>query len=176
MTQRTKHLTVGLVLVASVAVLAFVQIVRAHQAAGESGPEIRRVLFICPHGAAKSVLASSYFQRMAKERGLNVQVDFAGTEPDREVAPKVVERLKARGYPPPAGQPRRVTAEDLASADLVISIGCELTGLSPAPGTLRRWDNVPAPSADFNGADDAILKRVNELVEELTHGTKQETR
>ena len=37
-----------------------------------------RVLFMCPHGAAKSVLASAYFQRLAKERGLNVIVDSAG--------------------------------------------------------------------------------------------------
>jgi hypothetical protein len=27
------------------------------------------VLFMCPHGAAKSVLASAYFERLAKERG-----------------------------------------------------------------------------------------------------------
>jgi len=40
------------------------------------------VLFICPHGAAKRVLASAYFQRLAKERGLNVRVESAGTEPD----------------------------------------------------------------------------------------------
>ena len=45
-------------------------------------PAGRRVLFMCPHGAAKSVLASAYFRRLAKERGLNVEVDSAGTEPD----------------------------------------------------------------------------------------------
>ena len=60
------------------------------------------VLFMCPHGAAKSVLASAYFAQMARERGLNVVVDFAGTEPDAEVAPKVVERLKEQGIAPPA--------------------------------------------------------------------------
>jgi arsenate reductase len=173
MAQRTKPLTVSLVLVAIVAALAFVQIARAHQAPAVSGRTIPRILFICPHGAAKSVLASAYFQRMAKERGLNVMVDFAGTEPDRAVAPKVAERLKARGYPPPTSQPRRVTPEDVASADMVISIGCDLAGLSPATGALRRWDDVPAPSEDFDGADDAILKRVTELVEELAHGSKR---
>ncbi len=141
-----------------------------------SGQTIPRVLFICPHGAAKSVLASAYFQRMAKERGLSVQVDFAGTEPDRAVAPKVMERLKARGYAVPTSRPRRATAEDVASADLVISIGCDLTGLVPATSALRRWDDVPAPSEDFDGADAAILKRVTELVEELTHERKLETR
>jgi protein-tyrosine-phosphatase len=125
-----------------------------------------RVLFMCPHGAAKSVLASAYFSRMAKARGLNVVVDFAGTEPDASVAPKVVERLKAQGFEQPA-TPRRVTPADLASADLVISIGCDITGLSPKAGTLRNWDEVPAPSADFDAADAAILKRVTELVDEL---------
>ena len=35
------------------------------------------VLFLCPHGAAKSVLASAYFQRAAKERGLNVTVSVS---------------------------------------------------------------------------------------------------
>ena len=39
------------------------------------------ILFMCPHGAAKSVLASAYFQRLAKERGLNVRVESAGTNP-----------------------------------------------------------------------------------------------
>ena len=46
------------------------------------------ILFMCPHGAAKSVLASAYFQRLAKERALNVRVLSAGTDPDPEVAPQ----------------------------------------------------------------------------------------
>ena len=125
-----------------------------------------RVLFMCPHGAAKSVLASAYFTRIARLRGLNVVVDFAGTEPDAAVAPKVIERLKSQGYPVPA-HPRRVTPSDIASADLVISIGCDLAGLSPREGTLRTWNDVPAPSAEFAAADAAILKRVTALVEEL---------
>ena len=103
---------------------------------------------------------------MAKARGLNVVVDSAGTEPDASVAPRVVARLKEQGFEPPAN-PRRVTSADVAAADLVISIGCDVTGLSPKAGTLRNWDEVPAPSADFDAADAAILKRVTELVEEL---------
>ena len=39
------------------------------------------VLFMCPHGAAKSVLASAYFKQLAAARGLRVRVDAAGTEP-----------------------------------------------------------------------------------------------
>ena len=51
------------------------------------------VLFMCPHGAAKSVMASAYFQKLAKERGLNVRVDAAGTEPEPAVSKSVAAHL-----------------------------------------------------------------------------------
>ncbi len=57
----------------------------------------RSILFMCPHGAAKSVLASAYFQRLARERGLNVRVTTAGTEPDAQIAPAVASHLAAAG-------------------------------------------------------------------------------
>ena len=125
------------------------------------------ILFMCPHGAAKSVLASAYFQRLAKERGLNVHVESAGTEPDAIVAPAVAAHLTGQGYSVPIAKPRQVSPEEFASADVVISIGCDLSALPKARGRLVRWDEVPAPSQDFTAADEAIRKRVNELVEEL---------
>ena len=129
------------------------------------------VLFMCPHGAAKSVLASAYFQRLAKERGLNVRVESAGTEPDPAVAPAVAAHLTRQGYTIPVAKPRKATAEEVAAADVVISIGCDLSGLPTPRGNLQRWDEVPALSDDFNRADEAIRKRVAALVEELLAGT-----
>jgi arsenate reductase (thioredoxin) len=133
------------------------------------------VLFLCPHGAAKSVLASAYFQRAAKERGLNVRVDSAGTEPDEQVSSAVASHLTKNGYAIPIAKPRKVTSADLAAADVIISIGCDLKNLpGQAPANaLRKWDEVPAPSEDFARADDAIKKRVMDLVEELVR--KQQT-
>ena len=125
------------------------------------------VLFMCPHGAAKSVLASAYFQRLAKERGLNVRVESAGTQPDAEVAPAVASHLTKNGYAVPIAKPRRVTSEDLAMADVVISIGCDLKGLPLPPSKLRTWDDVPSPSEDFARADEAIRQRVVDLIAEL---------
>ena len=125
------------------------------------------VLFMCPHGAAKSVLASTYFQRLAKERGLNVRVTSAGTEPDPTVAPAVAAHLRKQGYTVPSEAPRKASNEDLATADVVISIGCDLSGLPAPKGKLLMWDEVPSPSQDFAGADEAIRKRVVALIEEL---------
>jgi protein-tyrosine-phosphatase len=125
------------------------------------------VLFLCPHGAAKSILASAYFQRAAKERGLNVRVEAAGTEPDATVSPKVAEHLQRNGYTIPVAKPRKVTKGDLDQADVVISLGCDLGALPATPRTLQRWDEVPGPGEDFKGADEAIRRRVDALVEEL---------
>jgi len=125
------------------------------------------VLFMCPHGAAKSVLASAYFQRLAKERGLDVRVVSAGTDPDAQVAPVVANHLTRNGYPIPIATPRQVTADDIATADVVISIGCDLTGLPVPRGTLVKWDDVPGPSENITGADEAIRQRVVDLVDEL---------
>ena len=74
----------------------------------------KQVLFMCPHGAAKSVLASAYFQKLAKERGLNVRVDSAGTDPDPEVGKAVAAHLTKTGYALPIEKPRRVTPRDVA--------------------------------------------------------------
>ena len=125
------------------------------------------ILFMCPHGAAKSVLASAYFQRLAKERGLNVRVDSAGTEPDPTVSPAVAAHLTRQGYSIPIAKPRKATPEEMVSADVVISIGCDVSGFPTPRGQLRRWDEVPALSEDFARADEAIRQRVVALVEEL---------
>ena len=79
----------------------------------------------------------------------------------------VTEHLQRNGYTVPVTKPRAVTKEDLNAADVVISIGCDLTHLPVAPRTLQRWDEVPGPSEDLRGADEAIRRRVIALVEEL---------
>ena len=125
------------------------------------------VLFLCPHGAAKSVLASAYFQRAAKERELNVRVDAAGTDPDPAVSRAAADHLRNNGYEVPIAKPRKVTGKDLATADVVISLGCDLTGQPVRPETLRKWDEVPGPGEGMAAADEAIRRRVIALVEEL---------
>jgi len=51
----------------------------------------RKVLFVCLHGSAKSLIAAEYFNRLAAARGLGVTATSAGTEPDAEIPPRVVQ-------------------------------------------------------------------------------------
>ncbi|HYE85034.1 MAG TPA: hypothetical protein VEA16_01675 [Vicinamibacterales bacterium] len=124
------------------------------------------VLFMCPHGAAKSLMASAYFQQRARERGLNVRVDSAGTEPDPQLSKAVVARLQKNGYAIPIEKPRAATAADMSGADVIISIGCDLSKLPTPKGVVKHWQ-VPDFSANFDAAEQAIRDEVNKLVEEL---------
>lgn len=162
----------------SVAILATIGVVLAAagalraQAKPATPAKPTNVLFMCPHGAGKSVLASAYFQQLAKERGLNVRVDAAGLEPDPVVGPAIAEHLTKNGYRVPISKPRAVTPDDLTTADVVISLGCDVTGLPVRRDVLQRWDDVPAPSEDFARADEAIRRHVAELVDELGRRSK----
>ena len=123
------------------------------------------VLFVCLHGAAKSVIAASYFQRLAAERGVNVRTVFAGTEPEPEIAPRVARELLADGIDLRGQRPRRVTTEDVATARRIVTFGCDLRTLSDVG--VERWDDVPAVSEDFVKARDAITARLPRLLDTL---------
>jgi arsenate reductase (thioredoxin) len=129
------------------------------------------ILFMCPHGAAKSVMASAYFQKLAKERGLNVRVDAAGTEPEPQLSKAVVAHLQKNGYAIPIEKPRAATATDMRAADIVISMGCDLSKLPAPAGQLQNW-TVPDFSANFDLAEQAIRDQVTKLVEEIIASRK----
>ena len=129
---------------------------------------MKTVLFVCLHGAAKSVLAAADFERLARARGLEAGSVFAGTEPDPEIAPKVVQALLADGLDLRGRRPRRVTREDVESVARVVTFGCDL-GPAAAPGArLERWDDVPAVSDDFDKARAAIDAHLARLLDDLS--------
>jgi len=125
------------------------------------------ILFVCLHGAAKSVVAAAEFERLARERGIEARAAFTGTEPDAEIAPVVVTRLLQEGVDLRGLRPRRVTAEDVAQATRIVSFGCDLGDLAPGV-PVERWDDVPAVGEDFDRARAAITARLERLLESLT--------
>ena len=126
-----------------------------------------RVLFVCQHGAAKSVVGAAHFRRLAASRGLQVTAAAAGTEPDAELAPKAVKGLAGDGLAVAPARPRPVTLYDLESAARVVSFGCDVT---PKSGVrVDQWD-VPAVSDGYEAARDRIVQNVERLVAELAAG------
>jgi arsenate reductase len=129
------------------------------------------VLFMCPHGAAKSVLAAAYFNRSADARGLPYRADYAGTEPDEAISPNVLALLHDGGFDAPAHNPLRVTERDIAESALVVSMGCDLDGIAPPAVQVRDWSDVPPVSVDAAVALRAIHQHVDALIADLEQGT-----
>lgn len=126
-----------------------------------------RVVFVCEHGAAKSVIAAAYFNQLASERGLALLAVARGTAPDPQFNAATVAGLKADGLAPPEGQPRRLEGSDVSSAQLVVTLGAELPDQF---ATVRRaeWNDTPSPGANYGAARDSIRARVEALVAELS--------
>src|ERR687896_111409 len=128
----------------------------------------RTILFLCPHNAAKSVIAAAYCEQLAAERGLTLRATSAGTDPDPGISPGVAAALFAEGIDVRAHRPRRVTAEALAGASRVVSLGCDLGDIAPLGFVVEHWDDVPSPSADLTGARAVMAAHVRRLVDTET--------
>jgi protein-tyrosine-phosphatase len=130
-------------------------------------PRQGRVLFVCLHGAAKSVVAAAHFRRLAAARGLALDAAAAGTEPDGELTPQAVKGLAGDGLPATPARPRPVTLYDLSSAARVVSFGCDIT--PPDGQRVEQWD-VPAVGDGYAAARDNIVAKVERLVSDLAAG------
>ena len=60
---------------------------------GLMGQTPTKVVFVCEHGAAKSIIAAAEFARLAKQSGLVVEAVSRGTVPDAEIGAKVRKGL-----------------------------------------------------------------------------------
>jgi arsenate reductase (thioredoxin) len=130
----------------------------------------RTILFLCPHNAAKSVVAAAYFDQLARDRGLDYRAASAGTSPDVEPSPAVVAMLRDEGIDVAGHRPRQLSTEDLISAHRVISLGCDLDDLAGGNARVEHWDDVPPASQDLGASRAAIKRHLDALVDELAAG------
>jgi arsenate reductase (thioredoxin) len=123
-----------------------------------------KVLFVCEHGAAKSIIATAHFNELAEKRGLPHRAVARGTQPDAAFSPKAVSGLQSEGFAPPDGKPTLVSDKDVSGAARVVTLGCKL----PQKTAVTDWADVPSPSEDYSAASDAIKKHVEALINELS--------
>jgi arsenate reductase len=126
------------------------------------------VLFVCPYGGAKSVIAASYFNRIAEAEGLPFVAAAAAAETPYDAVPKpIADYLSQNGFDVASFQPRHVAAADLESAAKVVSIDCDLSKLDVRGVTVEEWSDVPKVSVDLPGSAAAIRRHVDVLVQQL---------
>jgi arsenate reductase (thioredoxin) len=141
----------------------------------DSAPPVTEVVFICEHGAAKSVVASEYFNKLAAERGLAVRAIARGADPQADLSGSAVKGLKSDGMSPTLDAPRPLAASELRNSARVVAFDCEQPGMKALKGMDDCWDDVPAVSADYDRARDAIRVHVVAMVEQMLERSRDRT-
>ena len=124
------------------------------------------VVFVCEHGAAKSVIATAYFNKLAAERGLPFRATFRGTAPQDELSVRTVAGLTADGVPIPSGKPTAISDADVSGATHIFAIGCTLPDKAMRSGKSADWSDVPDDQG-YGPMRDAIVRHVKDLLDQL---------
>lgn len=124
----------------------------------------RNIVFICEHGAAKSILAAAYFNKFARERNLDIHALARGTNPDEELAVSAVSGLAKDGLKSGEEKPILLSPQDIADAAAVISF-FELPKEYQGAPSMEIWMDVPPVSVDYETSRDVIVGRIKQFMD-----------
>jgi arsenate reductase len=79
------------------------------------------VLFVCVHNAGRSQMAAAWLKHIAGDR---IEIWSAGSEPADQLNPVAVQAMREVGIDISDETPKILTAESVARADVVITMGC----------------------------------------------------
>ena len=124
------------------------------------------IIFVCEHGAAKSILAATYFNKFAHERYLHLHAIARGTHPDEELSPITVAGLHEDGLTPNESVPQKLSLEDIEAAQQIISF-CELPIEFQQKAKIEQWNDIPPISENYEKARDIIVAHLRRLINNL---------
>ncbi|MDH5792205.1 MAG: arsenate reductase ArsC [Candidatus Bathyarchaeota archaeon] len=128
---------------------------------------MKTVLFVCVHNAARSQMAEAFFNVMAGGRHVGIS---AGSQPAERVNPRAVEAMGELRIDISGARPKRLTADMIERADLVVTMGCGENVCPIVPKEVIVWeleDPSGKPIEEVLSIRDQIMKLVRDLVDTL---------
>ncbi len=123
-----------------------------------------RVLFVCVGNAGRSQMAQAFYEQRGGE------ARSAGSLPEMELHPQVVEAMREVGIELDGRHPQRISPEDVEWAELVVTMGCG-DACPVLPGKRYLDWNLPdpagAPIEEVRSLRDEIERRVAELPDQV---------
>jgi arsenate reductase len=153
-------------LIRAIATLALVS--SASLTAEQSPTE--QILFVCERGNVKSLMAASYFNQLAAQRGLPWRAVARGISPDSTTVPKnIAAALLAEGVDVSEFHPTKMDATEAADAVQIVVIGTDLPArIGGDEQRIERWNDVPPASTNYDAARSSLKAHVAELLEQLS--------
>jgi len=133
----------------------------------------KKILFVCVENAGRSQMAEAFAKRYGGE---DVEVCSAGTMPASSVHPEVIEVMKEKGFDLSSKKPQLLDLKMVEAADIVVTMGCSVEGLCPAPliKNFINWnleDPKGKPIEKVREIRDEVERRVVELLQQIKRGS-----
>jgi len=131
---------------------------------------MKKILFVCVENAGRSQMAEAFANHYGKGK---LVASSAGVMLADKVNPTVVEAMKEKGIDISMKKPKLLTMKMVEEADQVITMGCSVEKLCPAP-LLKRvidWgleDPKGKPVEKIRQIRDEIERRVQKLINDTT--------
>ena len=122
------------------------------------------VLFVCEHGAAKSVIAAAYFDKLAKDQHLPHRAAFRGVNPDATLSSVAEKGLKQDGIDTRGWKPSRVTQQGIDEASQIVTLGCALPVGIHVASKVTDWSDISSPSQNYERARQRLKKESRSLL------------
>ncbi|PZR05407.1 MAG: hypothetical protein DI539_24995 [Flavobacterium psychrophilum] len=127
----------------------------------------KKIVFVCEHGSAKSVIAAAYFNKLAKEKNLPYEAVARGTDPDTVISVKTKQLLIRENLFDKHFVPQRLSQQDVDGAQQVI-LFYTLPQNIKDKNNIQYWMGVDAVNGDFVRLKNDILAKLIPLIDSLS--------
>lgn len=122
------------------------------------------ILFVCRHNTGRSQMAEAYLRHFA---GGEIDVASAGTEVADAPNAGVVAAMADDGIDISHAKPKRIDADIAARADRIITMGCDVQGISRIDDDWGLADPKGQSPERVREIRDQVKKKAKQLAEEL---------
>jgi arsenate reductase (thioredoxin) len=128
--------------------------------------QTKKIVFVCEHGSAKSVIAAAYFNKIAKEKNLPYEAVARGTNPDKEISPKTKQILVKDSLFDENFVPQKLSQQDVDEAQQVF-LFYALPETIQGKGKIQYWLEVESVNGDYAKLRDDIVAKITPVVDSL---------
>ncbi len=132
-----------------------------------SHAQTKRIVFVCEHGSAKSVIAATYFNKLAKEKNLAWEAVARGTNPDTVISSKTKQLLIQDNLFDKNFVPQKLSQTDVDNAQQVF-LFYALPENIKNKNNIQYWLEIDAVNGDFIRLRNDIVAKVAPLIDSLT--------
>jgi arsenate reductase (thioredoxin) len=127
--------------------------------------QTKKVVFVCEHGAAKSVIAANYFNQLAAERGLEFEAVCRATAPDSTLGSATRAGLKTDNIPQNLN-PQKISFLDTVNVERII-LFIPLPTDYETEVLIEDWSGVQNVDGSYTQRREAIIQKVKTLLDSL---------